>query len=97
MLKADEGALAAESFQPTGAEGLEAAPGMEARPVYVQAAGAEAPYSVWNVLGLGTVAGMLALAGMMMVDVMLNMWSFSGTNSVSTGIMDAFLSMVGMG
>jgi hypothetical protein len=96
MLKADEGALAAESFQPIGAEGLEAAPGLGAQPVYVQTAVAEPPYSVWNVLFLGTVAGMLALSGMMMVDVMLNMWSFSSTNSVSTGIMDAFLSMTGM-
>lgn len=97
MLKADEGALATESFQPIGAEGgLEAAPGMGGQPVYVQVASAETPYSVWNVLFLGTVAGMLALSGMMMVDVMLNMWSFSGTNSVSTGIMDAFLNMVNM-
>ncbi len=96
MLKADEGALAAESFQPIGTEGLEAAPGLGPQPVYVQTQAAEAPYTVWNVLGLGTVAGMLALAGMMMVDVMLNMWSFSGTNSISTGIMDAFLSMTGM-
>ena len=30
-------------------------------------------------MSLGTVAGLLALAGMMMVDVMLNMWSFDGT------------------
>jgi len=97
MLKTEEGALAAESFQPIGADGLEAAPGMAMQPTYVQVAAAETPYSVWNVLGLGTVAGLLALAGMMMVDVMLNMWSFNGTNSVSTGIMDAFLNMVGMG
>lgn len=97
MLKSEESALAAESFQPIGGEGLEAAPGLGPQPVYVQTAAAEAPYSVWNVLGLGAVAGMLALAGMMMVDVMLNMWSFNSTNSVSTGIMDAFISMAGMG
>jgi len=45
---------------------------------------------------LGFVAGMLALSGMMMVDVMLNMWNFTGTGSLSTGIMDAFISMFGM-
>jgi len=98
MLKT-EGALGADVFQPLGAEGaLEgAAPGMgAAQPVYVQVASTEAPYSVWNVLALGTVAGLLALSGMMMVDVMLNMWSFSGTSSVSTGIMDVFISMFGM-
>jgi hypothetical protein len=49
------------------------------------------------VLGLGVVAGMLALSGMMMTDIMLNMWNFSGTGSLSTGIMDAFISMFGMG
>ena len=97
MLKADEGgALGADAFQPMGAEGaLEgAAPGVgAAQSVYVQTAGVETPYSVWNVLSLGTVAGMLALSGMMMVDVMLNMWSFEGTNSLSTGLMDVFVSI----
>jgi hypothetical protein len=98
MLKT-EGGLGADVFQPLGAEGaLEgAAPGMgAAQPVYVQVASVEAPYSVWNVLSLGVVAGMLALSGMMMVDVMLNMWAFGGTSSVSTGIMDVFVSMFGM-
>ena len=57
---------------------------------------AERPYSVANVISLGLVSGLLALSGMMMVDVMLNMWSFSGTNSISTGLMDAFVSMIGM-
>jgi hypothetical protein len=98
MLKADEAGLAADAFQPVGVEaGLEgagAAPG--GHPVYVQVASAETPYSVWNVLFLGGVAGMLALGGMMMVDVMLNMWNFSGTGSLSTGIMDAFISMFGL-
>ena len=49
------------------------------------------PYSVWNVLSLGTVALLLALGGMMMIDVMLNMWSFSGTTSASTQVMDFFI------
>jgi hypothetical protein len=98
MLKTEEGGLGADAFQPLGAEGaLEGAPagigGGQA--VYVQRA-VEAPYSVANVLSLGLVAGMLALSGMMMVDVMLNMWSFSGTTSISTGLMDVFVSMFGM-
>jgi hypothetical protein len=98
MLKADEGALGAEAFQPLGAEGaLEGAPAgaIAGQPVYVQRP-VEAPYSVANVISLGLVAGMLALSGMMMVDVMLNMWSFSQPNGVSTGLMDAFVSMFGM-
>jgi hypothetical protein len=95
MLK-PEGALGEDVFQPLGAEGaLEGAPGVAA-PAYVQPRAVEAQYSVWNVVSLGLVAGMLALSGMMMVDVMLNMWSFSGTNSISTGLMDVFVSMFGM-
>jgi len=98
MLKSEEGALGAEAFEPIGGEGgLETAPGMGGgQPVYVQVPQVETPYSVWNVLALGTVAGMLALSGMMMVDVMLNMWMFGGTNSVSTGLMDMFVGMFGM-
>jgi len=99
MLKTEGGALGADVFQPLGAEGaLEgAAPGIgPTQPVYVQVPSTEAPYSVWNVMSLGTIAAMLALSGMMMVDVMLNMWSFGGTSSVSTGIMDVFVSMFGM-
>lgn len=98
MLRTDEGALGADAFQPLGSEGaLESAPaGMAGgQPVYVQRP-VEAPYSIANVLSLGLVAGMLALSGMMMVDVMLNMWSFSGTNSISTGLADVFVSMFNM-
>ena len=101
MLKSEPAAAALEedAFQPIGVEtGFGApAPGVVAAPSYVQVTAAEAPYSVWNVISLGVVAGTLALAGMMMVDVMLNMWVYSGTNGLSSGIMDAFLSMVGMG
>jgi hypothetical protein len=99
MLRTDEeGALGADAFQPLGAEGaLEGAPAAAAagQPVYVQRA-VEAPYAMATVISLGLVAGMLALSGMMMVDVMLNMWSFSEPNSVSTGLGDVFVSMFGM-
>ena len=100
MLKSEEGAegLGADAFQPIGPEAaLEgAAPTSMAQPVYVAMPSAEVPYSVWNVISLGLVATMLALSGMMMVDVMLNMWSFSETSSISTGIMDVFLSTFGL-
>lgn len=99
MLKSEEGGLGADAFQPMGMEsGLEgAATGAAGAPVYVQVASAETPYSVWNVLFLGGVAGMLALSGMMMTDVMLNMWNYDQPGSLSSGIMDAFISMFGMG
>jgi hypothetical protein len=88
--------LTADAFQPIGAE--LGAPGMgpgvamgAGQPVYVQVPAQEMPYSVWNVLSLGTVALLLALGGMLMTDVMLNMWSFSGTTSASTQVMDFFI------
>jgi hypothetical protein len=95
VLKTDA-ALAADAFQPVGEGAVGLATGVAGgQPVYVQVPMAESPYSVWNVLSLGVVAGLLALCGMMMVDVMLNMWSFSGSSSVSTGIMDSFLAILG--
>ncbi|HZN33918.1 MAG TPA: helix-turn-helix domain-containing protein [Pirellulaceae bacterium] len=92
MLKAEPGgALAADAFQPVGMEGV------GAQPVYVQIPKVELPYSIWNVLSLGLVLCLLTVSGMMMMDIMFNMWSFSGTTSVTTGVMDAFLSILNMG
>jgi hypothetical protein len=96
MLGAQQAAapvLTADAFQPIGADlGAPAAVGMAAgQPVYVQVPAQEMPYSVWNVLSLGTVALLLALGGMLMTDVMLNMWSFGGTTSASTQVMDFFI------
>ena len=66
------------------------------QPVYVQVPVVEAPYSIWNVLSLMAIALMLSLGAMMMVDLMLNMWSFSGSSSITTGIMDMFTSTFGL-
>ena len=99
MLGAQQAApvLTADAFQPIGADfggGMAAAPGMAmgaGQPVYVQVPAQEVPYSWANVASLGVVAMLLALAGMLMTDVMLNMWSFSGTTSASTAVMDFFI------
>lgn len=104
MLKADPGGpLAADAFQPMAADagmGMGAAGAMgglaPAQPVYVQVPVVEAPYSIWNVLSLMAIALMLSFGAMMMVDVMLNMWSFSGSSSITTGIMDMFTSTFGL-
>ena len=86
------GALTAEAFQPIPADlGAGAAPALAGQPVYVQVPAQEIPYSVWNVLSLGVIALLLAVTGMLMTDVMLNMWSFGGTTSASTSVMDFFI------
>jgi hypothetical protein len=92
MLKADQ-ALAADAFQPMpdAMAGMAAGPGLGGQPVYVQVPVQEIPYSIWNVLSLSLIVLLLTLTGMLMVDVMLNMWSFSGSTSASTSIMDFFI------
>lgn len=87
----DLGGMPAPGMQPQMA-GM-AAPGMA--PVYAPAP-VEMPYSIWNVLSLMTVAGVLALTGMLMVDVMHNMWQFDGTGTAASAIMDGFIGMFGL-
>jgi excisionase family DNA binding protein len=99
MLRADGGGpLAADAFQAApGGDVTMMGGGMPAaQPVYVQVPVYEAPYSVWNVLSLMLISIALALTGMMMVDVMLNMWSFNGQTTVSTGLMDTFIKTFGL-
>jgi hypothetical protein len=93
MLKAEGGALAADAFQPVGMEATAMGAG---QPVYVQVQAQEAPYSIWNVLSLGLVVCLLSVSGMMMMDMMFNMWSFAGSTSVTTGFMDSILSILNM-
>jgi hypothetical protein len=84
------GAAVAMPAEPLAAATM--APAYGAAPVYVPPV--EAPYSVWNVLGLMLTAGVLTLCGMLMVDVVMNMWSWNGASApISSGIMDAFMGM----
>jgi hypothetical protein len=80
--------LAAASLSP----GM--APAGAGMPMYVQQA--ELPYSIWNVLSLFAIAMLLAVTGMFMTDVMLNMWSWNGSGSASTSLMDAVISTFGL-
>jgi len=84
-------------FDMGGAPGMmpAAAPGMQAQQ-YVVTAPVETPYSVWNVLGLMATAGVLALSGMLMWDVVLNLWTYDSTATASTSLMDAIIGAVGL-
>ena len=53
----------------------------------------EAPYSIWNVLLLSFSTLVLVLTGMMMVDLMRNMWSWNGEFSVNSSLMDTILGL----
>jgi hypothetical protein len=63
---------------------------------YMTTAAPEAPYTIWNVMGLMCCVFLLSITGMLMTDLMRNMWAFDSDRVMSTGLMDSILSAVGM-
>ncbi|MBN2295149.1 MAG: helix-turn-helix domain-containing protein [Pirellulales bacterium] len=55
----------------------------------------EAPYSGLNIASLGFCCVLLALVGMMMYDVMLNMWSWNGVHSFNSPLLSWLSGMLG--
>lgn len=60
----------------------------------VAAAPAEVPYSFMNVLSLGATALLLLVSGLMVTDLMWNMWSFSEPYSLTSTLMDGILNLL---
>ena len=78
--------------------GFGAAAVQEAAAVQTQGAStviAEAPYSNLNIVSLGFCTFLLALVGMMMYDVMQNMWSWNGVSAFNSPLLDWLSSMLG--
>lgn len=71
---------------PALATGGVALPGMVAR---------EAPYTVWNVLSLVACAMILSLTGMMMFDLIRNMWSWDSPYGFNSALMDMVTGLFG--
>jgi len=90
----DEGDFAEEEGDVVLSEDFAAAPvgdmSMGYAPV-AAAAAAETPYSLLNILGLGSSAVLLALASTMMLDMMRNIWSWDETYSLNSSLMEAIL------
>ena len=63
--------------------------------VFASAELAEAPYSVWNIMGLCLILFFLSLTGVLMMDVLRNMWGWEEGRDVSTGISQAIGSIFG--
>ena len=84
---------AAPGMQPTMAGGMPQPAGAPAAmmPAEIQ----EAPYSIWNVLALLIVVMILSLTGMLMTDLIRNMWSWEGDYAATTSIMDGIIDMLG--
>lgn len=96
MLRPNQPALVVEDaggFEAIGAGGG-VSPAMSQQ--YMMTAAPEAPYSIWNVLGLLCCVLVLAVTGMLLTDLMRNMWAFDTERVVSTGLMDSLLSAIGM-
>ncbi len=55
----------------------------------------EPPFTTWNVVSLIACALFLLLCGMMIYDLLRNMWSWSGPSTVSSSIMDALGRSIG--
>ena len=53
----------------------------------------EAPYTVWNIVSLVFCAIFLALAGMMMYDLVRNMWSWDKPGAVTSPLMEWILGL----
>jgi len=85
----EEAALAAGAeMMPDGA-----AMPLGAAPLLQPKQAVEAPYSVWNVLSLMVIILILAVTGMMMVDLLRNMWSWDENFSASSSIMDSIIGL----
>ncbi len=57
----------------------------------------ETPYSIWNVLGLLLIVGFLSLSGVVMTDMMKNMWAWDeGGHDVATSISTGLTSAIGL-
>ncbi|MCE5303311.1 MAG: helix-turn-helix domain-containing protein [Planctomycetaceae bacterium] len=54
---------------------------------------AESPYSTWQIVGLVACLVLLLLCGMMMYDLLRNMWSWQGAYKINSSLMDMILSL----
>ena len=93
----DQDADAGLALLDAGTEG-EAGPaeliGATEAPVVVQQmAIPEAPYSPWNVVSLFLCIVLLALSGMLVYDLIRQIWSWEGVHPVNSGLMNAILNM----
>jgi hypothetical protein len=82
------------------AEDFGAAPAGELSVGYAPSAAGTAamefPYSVPNVVALFSVAALLFFAGVMMLDMVWNIWSWQEPYSMSSSLLDALLGIFGM-
>lgn len=80
-----------------GAPVLGAQPGTTAEGAAIMQASAysfESPYTGWQIAGLAVCVVLLILCGMMMFDLLRNMWSWNEAFTVNSGLMDTILGWI---
>jgi hypothetical protein len=103
MFASAEGSMSTMLEEDVGGAGPALAEGAlgGAAPAFAAAAGpvpimvGETPYPVWVVLLMGFCVLFLALCGMMMYDLVRNMWSWNAPYPVNSTIMDAIMGLFG--
>ena len=70
------------------------APGAAAPAAMTSPAEATAPYSIWNVLSLTLCVLLLTLTGMMLFDLIRNMWSWDETYALNSSLMDGLIQAI---
>ena len=61
--------------------------------MHPSAALAEPPYTGWQIAGLATCTALLMLCGMLMFDILRNMWSWDGPYTVNSSLMDMIVGL----
>lgn len=92
MLVEEEGGLES-ALEPIDDEVVSLAGSM---PVASGAVSPEIPYTAWNILSLVLVMMLLAGAGVLMADIVRNMWTWSGEGGVSSGFANTVVGWFGM-
>jgi excisionase family DNA binding protein len=55
----------------------------------------ETPFSVWQVVVLASILILMSLCGMLMTDLMRNLWTYSEPSAPVSSLTDALISMIG--
>jgi excisionase family DNA binding protein len=92
-----EGGMFGEELEPAGGGmGIGGGGALAAMtPVAAGAAMAEAPYTMGNVVGLSFCALLLLIVGLMMIDLMFNLGTWSGLSPITSSIMDPLVGLIG--
>ena len=56
----------------------------------------EAAYTAWNIMALLLVVLLLSVTGMLMADIVRNMWAWNGDVSATSGLANSIIDALGM-